>query len=161
VSIHLSSAMGTLRRVVLSCDVPGCPNQSEPPAAEAWRSDSDARTLARDQAVGWTYDPIGQADYCPAHAGLTGRAADIALPQPTAAARDQAGNPLDRKEYAQHLRARLGAAGSTGDPLMLSPAQATVVARLLDELAGIYRGESLGALAHEMAAVLDNHVAPD
>jgi hypothetical protein len=30
------------------------------------------------------------------------------------------------------------------------------VARLLDELAGVYRGESLGALAHELSVQLDS-----
>jgi hypothetical protein len=37
----------------------------------------------------------------------------------------------------------------------LAAAQAAVVARLLDELAGVYRGESLGTLAHELSALLD------
>jgi hypothetical protein len=37
----------------------------------------------------------------------------------------------------------------------LTGAQGTVVARLLDELAGVYRGESLGALAHELSTLLD------
>jgi hypothetical protein len=31
------------------------------------------------------------------------------------------------------------------------------VARLLDELAGVYRGEKLGALAHEMSVLVDGH----
>jgi hypothetical protein len=39
---------------------------------------------------------------------------------------------------------------------MLTAGQAAVAARLLDELAGVYRGESLGLLAHEMSALLDN-----
>jgi len=38
----------------------------------------------------------------------------------------------------------------------LSVAQAAVAARLLDELAGVYRGEDLGALAHELAVLLDD-----
>ena len=39
---------------------------------------------------------------------------------------------------------------------MLTAAQAAVAARLLDELAGVYRGESLGLLAHELSALLDS-----
>jgi hypothetical protein len=37
----------------------------------------------------------------------------------------------------------------------LTAAQAAVVARLLDELTGVYRGESLGTLAHELSVLLD------
>lgn len=70
-SIHLSSGGGALRRVVLSCDMEGCPVQLEPPAAERWRSDSDARSSARDQAAGWTFDEVRQTDYCPEHAELS------------------------------------------------------------------------------------------
>jgi hypothetical protein len=32
------------------------------------------------------------------------------------------------------------------------------VARLLDELAGVYRGEDLGALAGELSQVLDSQI---
>ena len=39
---------------------------------------------------------------------------------------------------------------------MLTAAQAAVAARLLDELAGVYRGESLGLLAQELSALLDS-----
>jgi hypothetical protein len=39
---------------------------------------------------------------------------------------------------------------------MLTGAQAAVVARLLDELAGIYRGETLGTLARELSVLLDS-----
>src|ERR1700730_1557951 len=110
--IQLSSGRGTLRRVVLACDVGGCPVQLEPPAAEAWRSDSDAGSWAREQAVGWTYDPVRRTDYCPEHAGFsTVPAADVAAPRPTAAARDGAGHPLGRDEYALRLRARLAEGG--------------------------------------------------
>jgi len=57
------------------------------------------------------------------------------------------------------LRARLTDGGrSTGDPLLLTAAQAAVVARLLDELAGVYRGESLGTLAQELSALLDTQL---
>jgi hypothetical protein len=160
VSIHLSGGRGTLRRVVLSCDVAGCPVQLEPPAAEQWRNDSDARSWARDHAVGWTFDPVRQTDYCPAHAEFsTVPAAGVVPPRPTATARDGAGNPLNRDEYAGRLRARLSdSAQSTGHTLMLTAAHAAVVARLLDELSGVYRGESLGALAHELSVLLDRQL---
>ncbi|GEM_PF-3573889 len=160
VSIHLSSERGALRRVVLSCDVAGCPVQLEPPPTESWRSDSDARSWARDHAVGWTSDPIRQTDYCPEHAEFsTVPAAGVVPPRPTASVRDSAGNPLNRDEYAVSLRARLTGSGrSTGDALMLTAAQAAVVARLLDELVGVYRGESLGTLAHELSVLLDSQL---
>jgi hypothetical protein len=145
-----------LRRVVLSCDVAGCPVQLEPPAAERWRSDADARSWARDHAVGWTCDPVRQTDYCPVHADVSAaEAAGTVAPRPTATVRDPAGNPLNRDEYAARLRARLAAGGSTGHAL-LTAGQAAVVARLLDEVAGVYRGESLGMLAHELSVLLDN-----
>ena len=158
-SIHLSSERGALRRVVLSCDVAGCPVQLEPPATEGWRSDSDARSWARDHAVGWTGDPIRQTDYCPEHAEFS-TAADVVPPRPTATVRDRAGNPLNRDEYAVHLRARLtDGGGTTGPGLMLTAAEAAVVARLLAELAGVYIGEGLGTLAHELSALLESQLA--
>jgi hypothetical protein len=158
VSIHLSRGAGALRRVVLSCDVAGCPVQLEPPAIEAWRDDADARSWARDHAVGWTSDPIRQTDYCPEHAPFsTAPAADLVPPRPTATVRDRAGNPLNRDEYVEHLRERLAEGGRSAGPApMLTAAQAEVAARLLDELAGVYRGESLGLLAHELSALLDS-----
>jgi hypothetical protein len=158
VSIHLSSGESNLRRAVLSCDAPGCPVQLEPPPAERWRSDADARSFARDHAVGWTCDVVAQTDYCPQHAELNAtRAADAAAPRPTATARDGAGNPLNRDEYAEHLRALLTDGGrSTGDAPKATAAQVAVAACLLYELAGVYRGESLGALAHELAKLLDS-----
>ena len=157
-SIHLSSGGATLRRVVLSCDVAGCPVQLEPPAAERWRSDADARSWARDHAVGWTSDPIRRTDYCPEHAEFsTAPTADVVPPRPTATVRDRAGNPLNRDEYAVRLRAQLTDDGwSTGQLPLLTAAQAAVVARLLDELAGVYRGENLGALARELSTLLDS-----
>jgi hypothetical protein len=138
----------------------GCPVQLEPPAAERWRSDSDARSWARDHAVGWTCDTLRQTDYCPEHAEFsTSPAAGVVAPRPTATIRDRAGNPLDRDEYAERLRARLTEVDrSTGHPLTPIAAQAAVVARLLDELAGVYRGESLGALAHELSVLLDSQL---
>jgi hypothetical protein len=152
-SIHISSGP---RRVVLSCDAAGCPVQLEPPAIESWRSDSDAQVWAREQAVGWTHDPVRRSDYCPEHAALSaGPLVGVIPPRPTAAARDAAGNPLNRDEYAVLLRARI-----TGEnrPMggTLSAAHAAVAARLLDELAGVYRGEDLGALAHELSVLFDD-----
>jgi hypothetical protein len=149
-------AGGGLRRVVLSCDVPGCPVQLEPPATEAWRNDTDARSWARDHAAGWTSDPIRQTDYCPAHAGFSqAPAAGQAPPRPTASVRDRSGNPLDRDEYAGRLRQQLADAGVEGWTPTLTATQGAVAARLLDELAGVYRGESLGTLAQELSALLD------
>lgn len=142
-SIHLSSGGGKLRHVVLSCDLAGCPVQLEPPAIEAWRNDTDARSYAREHAFGWTYDPIRQTDYCPEHAASsTAPAAGLVPPRPTAAARDHSANPLNRDEYAARLRQRLTEGFGSQD---------AVVALLLDELAGVYRGEPLGSLAQELA----------
>lgn len=158
-SIHISKG-GVVRRVVVSCDATGCPVQLEPPATESWRSDTDARAWARDHAVDWTHDPIRQTDYCPAHAGLSkAPVAGEILPRPTAAARDRDGNPLNRDEYAALLRTRLTEQSRpTGNAPTLTPAHAAVAARLLDELAGVYRGEHLGTLAHELSALLDSQV---
>jgi hypothetical protein len=131
----------------------------EPPAAERWRSDSDARSWAREQAVGWTFDADRQTDYCPEHAEFsTVPAPGEVAPRPTATARDQEGNPLNRDEYADRLRARL-ADGDRSPADALTAAQAAVAARLLDELAGVYRGESLGALASELSVLLDGRFA--
>jgi hypothetical protein len=158
VSIHLSR--GAPRRVVLSCDVTGCPVQVEPPPIEAWRSDADARSWAREHAVGWTSDPVRQTEYCPEHAHFsTAAAGGHAPPRPTATVRDRSGNPLDRDEYAGQLRERLAGGDRTaGQEPALTAAQAAVVAALLDELAGVYRGESLGALAHELSALLNGRL---
>jgi hypothetical protein len=160
VSIHLAGGGATLRRVVLSCDVVGCPVQVEPPAAERWRSDSDARSWARDHAVGWTYDPVRQTDYCPDHTEFsTAPAVEASQPRPTATIRDRSGNPLNRDEYAARLRAQLDepARPMRHQPL-LTAGQAEVAARLLDELAGVYPGESLGTLAHELSVLLDRQL---
>jgi hypothetical protein len=155
--MHLSGGGGTPRRVVLSCDVAGCPVQSEPPPIEAWRNDTDARSWARDHAVGWTSDPIRQTDYCPEHALFsTAPAAGVSPPRPTATARDRAGNPLDRDEYAERLRNQLDGGPSAAAAAHLTAAQAAVAARLLDELSGVYRGEAMGLLAHEVSALLDS-----
>ena len=40
--------------------------------------------------------------------------------------------------------------------MTLTAGQAAVAARLLDELSGVYRGEALGLLAHEVSALLDS-----
>jgi hypothetical protein len=131
----------------------------EPPAAEQWRSDADARSWARDHAVGWTGDPLRQTDYCPEHAAFSkAAAAGVDAPRPTATARDAAGNPLNRDEYAARLRARLAEAGRSTGHALLTASQAAVVARLLDEMAGVYRGESLGSLAHELSELLNSQV---
>jgi hypothetical protein len=155
-SIHLSRG-GALRRVVLSCDVAGCPVQLEPPPIEAWRNDTDAQSWARDHAVGWTADPIRRTDYCPEHARFSqAPAADDAPPRPTATVRDSSGNPLDRDEYTVSLRELLGR--PAGGTLTLTAGQAAVAARLLAELGGVYRGESLGALALELSAAIDRRL---
>ncbi len=153
VSIHVSGGGSARRKIVISCDVAGCPAQVEPAAAEAWRSDLDARSWAREQATGWTPGSDGRSDYCPAHS--TSAASGPVTPRPTSAARGPAGEPLDRDEYAVLLRDVLAEVRPTpGDPVMLRAAQASVTARLLAELAGVYRGEDLGALAQEVAALL-------
>jgi hypothetical protein len=81
-------------------------------------------------------------------------------PRPTAAARNVAGNPVNRDIYAEQLRAQLGKQSLDTDmPTVLEPAQSHVAARLLDELAGVYRGEQIGILAAELAGILDEHGA--
>jgi hypothetical protein len=158
VSVNLSSHKGAPRRIVLSCDVAGCPVQVEPSAAEQWRSDPDARSWARDHALGWTYDPDRQTDYCPAHAAHRTASVGTAVPpRPTATARDEVGNPCDRDEYAVLLQARLRD-DDRSRPVLLTAGQAAVTARLLDELTGVYRGETLGTLAHDLSAVLDDQL---
>ena len=146
---------------MLSCDVAGCPVQLEPPAIEAWRDDTDARSWAREHAAGWTADPIRQTDYCPGHAEFS-TAPAAGPPRPTSAARDRSGNPLDRDEYTRGPRERLADSDrSAGRTVMVTAAQAVVAARLLDELAGVYRGENLGTLAHELSAMLDSRLHDD
>jgi hypothetical protein len=158
VSIHLSGGGATLRVIVLSCDVAGCPVRVEPPAAERWRSDADAGSWAREHAVGWTHDPVRGTDYCPDHAEFsTAPAPGAVAPRPTATVRDRAGQPVNRDDYAARLRARLDDSSPTTTivPRALTPAQAQVVARLLDELAGVYQGEDLATLAAELSQLLD------
>jgi hypothetical protein len=159
-SIHVSGGGGTLRRIVISCDVAGCPVQVEPPAAERWRNDADARSWARARADGWIYDPARGTDYCPDHAEFgTSPVAGAKPPRPTATIKDAASNPLNRDDYAADLQARLTEGGQPTEHRITLPAgQAEVIARLLDELAGVYRGEDLGALALEMAMRLDSQL---
>jgi hypothetical protein len=158
-TIEVSRGGSGQRRVVLSCDAAGCQVRLEPPAAEQWRSDVDARSWARSQAAGWTRNPDHNTDYCPAHAELsTGRPIDLVITLPTATIRDPAGDPLNRDEYAAQLRTRLAEGSLTGEGhRMLTAAEAEVVARLLDELAGVYRGEKLGELARELSTLLTTH----
>jgi hypothetical protein len=155
-TIELSRGGGGQRRVVLSCDAAGCPVRLEPPAAEQWRSDADARSRARDQAAGWTRNPDRDSDYCPGHAEFSTRPpVNVVFTLPTATIRNQVGDPLNRDEYAVQLRTRLAERSLTGgEHRMLTAAEADVVARLLDELAGVYRGEKLGALARELSTLL-------
>jgi hypothetical protein len=153
VSIHVSGGGSVRRRIVISCDVAGCPTQVEPAAAEPWRSDVDARSWAREHAVGWALGPDGRSDYCPAHAASA--ASGSVAPRPTATARGPAGDPLNRDEYAVLLRDVLaGVQPTPGDPVMLTAAQASVITRLLAELAGVYKGEDLGALAQEVSTLV-------
>lgn len=159
-SIHLSGGGATPRRIVLSCDVAGCPVQVEPSAAERWRTNVDATSWAREHTVGWSHDPVRGTDYCPEHAAFSAPPVPGAVtPRPSAAARDEAGDPRNRDDYAAHLRALLGEDPQTmGSTPLLTRVQAAVVARLLDELAGVYRGEDLGTLAAEMSQTLDRRL---
>jgi hypothetical protein len=124
---------------------------------EQWRSDDDARSWARDQAAGWTRDPRRGTDYCPDHAELSSHPpVDAVFTLATATVRDRIGNPLNRDEYAVQLRTRLAEGGPTaGGHRMLTAAEADVVARLLDEPAGVYRGEKLSGFAREMSVLVD------
>ncbi|HEU4541691.1 MAG TPA: hypothetical protein VFR23_11255, partial [Jiangellaceae bacterium] len=77
----------------------------------------------------------------------------------TATARDHTGNPLNRDAYAAQLREQLGEdSPGTGSHDVPTGAQTKVVARLLDELAGVYRGEDLGELAREMSQLLETRL---
>ena len=136
--------------------------QVEPPAAERWRSDADAKSWARDRAVGWTHDPVRDTDYCPEHAEFsTPPEHGVVAPRPTAAVRDRAGNPLNRDDYAAQLREQLGEDSLRTGSQAATGARAVVLARLLDELAGVYRGEDLGELAREMSQMLDAQLHED
>jgi hypothetical protein len=66
---------------------------------------------------------------------------------------------VNRDEYAAQLRAKLDEDSHVNDPrTVLTRAEADAVARLLDELAGIYRGEELGELAGELSQLLDRRI---
>lgn len=155
-SVHLSGG-GSTRRVVVSCDVAGCSVQVEPPPAERWRSNADALTWARSRAQGWTHDPGRGTDYCPRHAEFsTPPDPGATPPRPTAGVKDSSGDPLDRDAFAGGLRARLTAPEPDAGGVMLTSGQAEVAARLLHELASVYRGEELGTLAEDVAALLED-----
>jgi len=104
------------------------------------------------------YDLVRGTDYCPEHAAFSAPPAPgMVAPRPSATVRDRAGNPVNRDDYAAQLRAQLSDdSQTTGPPCVLTPAQADVMARLLDELAGVYRGENLAALARELSQMLDS-----
>jgi DNA-binding PadR family transcriptional regulator len=74
--------------------------------------------------------------------------------RPTATAQDLDGHPLDRDAYAAQLRDRIDADRLGPRLELLREGEATTVAALLDELAGIYPDENLGRLARELAVRL-------
>ena len=87
------------------------------------------------------------------------RTVEASHPDPTATRRDQSGNPRNRDEYAARLRAQLGQPGRPmRQPPLLTVAQADVVARLLDELAGIYARRGAGHSARELSMLLDSQI---
>jgi hypothetical protein len=55
-------------------------------------------------------------------------------------------------------RLRSGRSLATGSFPLLTCGQADVVARLLDELAGVYRGEELGTLAGALSQMIDSQL---
>jgi hypothetical protein len=63
------------------------------------------------------------------------------------------GEPVDRDQYAAHLREVLEEDGGRGLPAV-SEAEARVIAGLLDELAAVYPGEALGRLARDVSVRL-------
>jgi hypothetical protein len=73
--------------------------------------------------------------------------------KPTAGARSLNGEPFDRDEYADSLAWRLDRPISD-HAVQLTESQAIVAARLLDELAGVYAEEPIGALARKLAATI-------
>jgi hypothetical protein len=113
-------------------------------AAEAWRRDADAATWARDHAVGWTHDPgrWGCGAQADRHRWGSGR-------QP-----------------AEPRRLRCALAGTTPRGIanngasspVLTHGQAEAIARLLDELAGVYRAGSFGILAGALSQMIDSQL---
>ncbi len=84
-----------------------------------------------------------------ANAGLAVAALDASgMPAPTrhtATMRGLNNQPLSRDDYASHLQAQVDLGrGEQRRPLLTSE-EAQTVAALLDELAGVYPGEDLGA----------------
>jgi hypothetical protein len=59
--------------------------------------------------------------------------------------------PLDRDTYASHLQARADRGLDDDRLALLSEEEAQAIAGLLDELAGVDRGEPLGQLARGLA----------
>ena len=158
-SIHLSSGGGTLRRgcsVATWRDVRSNWSRRLPSGGAVTPMPGPGLVITRSagrvtRSAKPTIVPSTPSSARPRRAGLV-------APRPTATVRDGAGNPLNRDEYAVRLRAQLTEAGrSTGHALLTTP-QAAVVAGLLDEMAGVYRGESLGVLAHELSVLLHNQV---
>ena len=72
----------------------------------------------------------------------------------TASVRGVDGRPLSRDDYAAHLQARAELGRGEQRRPLLGDEEAQAVAALLDELAGVYRGEDLGRLARELAVIL-------
>ena len=66
---------------------------------------------------------------------------------------DVDGRPVDRDAYAQDLQQRLDDERGGRRPI-LNDAETTVIAELLDELAAVYPGETLGTLARELSVRL-------
>ena len=69
----------------------------------------------------------------------------------TATIRDTDNRPISRDDYASHLEARAELGRTEARLALLSEDEAQAVAALLDELAGVYRGEALGQLARSLA----------
>src|SRR6266508_3051985 len=71
--------------------------------------------------------------------------------RPTATVQNLEGQPLDRNAYAADLRGRTDTDRLGPRLELLREGEATAVAALFDELAGVYPGEDLGELARELA----------
>lgn len=76
----------------------------------------------------------------------------------TATVHDLDGNPLDRDAYAAHLRERADTDRLGPRLELLREGEATTIAALLDELAGVYPDKALGRLARELAVRLDDRL---
>src|SRR6266508_2928113 len=71
--------------------------------------------------------------------------------RPTATVQNLEGQPLDRNAYAADLRGHTDTDRLGPRLELLREGEATAVAALFDELAGVYPGEDLGELARELA----------